>query len=36
MVTDSFRMNWKMANLGKPYAAFMDGIVSEYSAVLLF
>jgi enoyl-CoA hydratase/carnithine racemase len=29
MLADSFRLNCKMAHLGKPYVAFMDGIISE-------
>ncbi|BEI80314.1 hypothetical protein CcaverHIS002_0108430 [Cutaneotrichosporon cavernicola] len=26
MMGDSYRLNWKMAHLGKPYVAFMDGV----------
>ncbi|CAK9785973.1 ClpP/crotonase [Cutaneotrichosporon oleaginosum] len=26
MMADSYRLNWKMAHLGKPYVSFMDGV----------
>lgn len=31
MLADSFRLHWKMAHLGKPYVAFIDGITSTSS-----
>jgi enoyl-CoA hydratase/carnithine racemase len=32
MMADSYRLNWKMAHLGKPYVAFMDGVTSTWGA----
>lgn len=30
-MADSYRLNWKLAQVGKPYVAIIDGIVSGYS-----